>query len=219
MSETIDENYGTAPKHAAIYTQWTDQKGEARIDFEPELALAALLMNEVIFLNDHWWHKNLPDNVRKMFSVNVNCNDVFAWGCADAEECTYGELQEVYDHWHKDPSWGGAVWCIKKRGEMPQRPVEKRITDGGIWDLSSMMLKPNYYDGVGGVIARRKYEMYVSWAKQVGRKPFAFVAAWWDGWKEYVETNPEWNSPQWKAEDDAAIARWKQENGYMSVEP
>ena len=55
------------------------------------------------------------------------------------------ELRELYDHWEKDPSWGPAVWCCKKRNEMPQKPVYDMIQAAGIWDLESMYLKPNQY--------------------------------------------------------------------------
>ena len=118
---------------------------EIEIMFEPAQALARLLAEQVIFLNDHWWCDDWPADAKKMTSLNVNCNDVFAWACAEGEEMLYSELRDLYDHWEKDPSWGPAVWCCKKRNEMPQKPVYDMIQAAGIWDLESMHLKPNRY--------------------------------------------------------------------------
>ena len=56
------------------------------------------------------------------------------------------ELQDLYDHWEKDKEWGPAVWCIKKRKQLPQRPVLEAIERAGIWDLRSLGLGENYYD-------------------------------------------------------------------------
>ena len=84
-----------------------------------------------------------PETAVNTFSINVNCNDVFAWASADAEEMFYEDLEDVYTHWEKDPSWGPAVWCIKKRNLMPQRPVYEAIMKAGIWNLDEMNLRSN----------------------------------------------------------------------------
>lgn len=123
--------------------------------FEASFALARLLAEEVVFLNSHWYRDDWPDDAKKYINVLVLCNDIFAWGCADAEDILYSEIKDFYDHWAKDPVWGGAVWCIKKRGEMPQYPVAEYINKAGIWDLSSMNLKENFYDA-------KCRELYVS---------------------------------------------------------
>lgn len=116
---------------------------EKEMVFEKSKALAWLLNNEIVFLNNHWWMKDWPEEARKRTSINVNCNDVFMWACAEAEPLNYEDIQDLYDHVVKDPCWGSAVWCIKKRNMMPQRPVRKAIEKAGIWDLSSMNLKDN----------------------------------------------------------------------------
>ncbi len=93
-----------------------------------EYKLAHLLINDVIFCNNGWFFESWQvDHV----SLHVNCNDVFAWGCADSEDIKYSEIPELYDMWLKDPLWGSTVWCIKKRKIMPQKPVES--SKG--WDL------------------------------------------------------------------------------------
>lgn len=127
---------------------WTssDRSFPAKDQFEKELALAALLANEVIFLNDHWWMKDWPEEAQKTTSLNVNCNDVFAWGCADAESCTIHDLPDIYRMWRKDPQWGAAVWCMKKRNQMPQPPLERMIRVAGIWSFEELGLAPNTLD-------------------------------------------------------------------------
>jgi hypothetical protein len=157
----------TSVTHEDVYwtMEWGDKPDE--IVFEKEQALALLLINEVVFLNSYWWkykklgkwiqdEKRCEMHVRedatwseeesKIISLNVNCNDVFAWGCADAEELLYSEIQDLYDHWVKDPNWGAAVWCMKKRNELPQAPVYNMIQKSGIWDLDSMGLGKNEYN-------------------------------------------------------------------------
>lgn len=116
---------------------------EKEMKFDENLALAMLLNNEIVFLNSHWWMDKWPEGARNSIGVYCNCNDVFAWACADAEEVLYDELQDLYDHYLKDEGWGPAVWCIKKRKMMPQRPVRQAIEKEGIWDLSLMGLADN----------------------------------------------------------------------------
>lgn len=108
--------------------------------------IAILLLEHKIHINNHWWEEDRSEEYKQSFYVGVNCNDVFAWGCADCEEITYKELPDLWEHYKQDPLWGCDVWCIKKRNELPQKPVYKDIMSKGIWDLDSMGLEPNYYD-------------------------------------------------------------------------
>lgn len=184
-------------------------------EFVEEQALALMLANEVIFLNDHQWEKEWPETARKTTSLNVGCNDVFAWGCADAEELPYREIENLYKLWRKEPYWGAAMWCMIQRKQMPQRPVEKYIRATGIWDLDAFQkehgLNANYYDGISGVLADKKYDAYKAWA---GAKALPFDAKWWDGWKEYTAAHPDWHSPEWKADEERLMKEWRNANGH-----
>lgn len=133
--------------------EWTMTWGDAHPDkppteqiFEEGAALSHLLLNDVVFLNALWWEKDCPEHVQKAIAVSVNCNDIFAWGCADAEGLPYSEIENLYRMWQKDPEWGPAVWCMLKRKEMPQEPVEKLVREGGIWNLESLNLNANVTD-------------------------------------------------------------------------
>lgn len=124
-------------------------KPDMEPQFEENYALAILLISEVVFINDHWWKKQhgWPEDACKRPSINVNTNDVLAWGCADAIEMDYDDLEDVYTHWEKDPAWGTAVWYCKKLNMMPQKPVADSIRKMGIWDIDNMGLEKNPTDG------------------------------------------------------------------------
>ncbi len=110
---------------------------------EKEVALSVLLLSEKVFLNSFHWEDSWPKDAKNSIAVCVNCNDVFAWACADAEICEYKELEDLFNHFEKDSEWGTAVWCIKKRNIMPQEPVYDAIMKSGIWDLNEMGLREN----------------------------------------------------------------------------
>lgn len=193
-------------------------KPDKELILEPTGVLTILLLNEVIHTNSHHWKKDWPEDAQKAIYFGVNCNDVFAWGCADSEELQYHEIKPLYKLWKKDPYWGPAIWCMTKRKEMPQRPVGLSIRSARIWDLDALKvehgLRSNHYDGVSLVIARRKYDAYCAWEQANGREPRPFDTQWWDGWKEYTAANPDWYNEAWKAADEAACAQWRLENGF-----
>lgn len=116
------------------------------VEFEEEKALALMLINDVIFINSHWWEEEWPERARGTISLNVNCNDVFAWGCSDAEALPHAEIENLYRAWRKDPHWGAAIWCMLQRKQMPQKPVEAAIRKAGVWDLDSLNLNKNTMD-------------------------------------------------------------------------
>jgi hypothetical protein len=115
-------------------------------ELDVDIALAHLLINNIIFTNSYWAKKEWNKEDKDLIAVCVICNDIFAWGCADAEELPYDEIENLYEHWVKDPSWGSAVWCIKRRNELPQKPVYDMIMEEGIWDLDKLNLDKNKYD-------------------------------------------------------------------------
>ena len=195
-------------------------KPETEQVFEETGALALLLINDVLHLNSHHWEDAWPREARGTLFMGVDCSDVFAWGCSDSEGAGHADIEAVYRHWIRDRVWGPAVWCMIKRREMPQRPVEKRIRDAGIWDLDALRvehgLRANHYDGVSGVWAGHKYLAYSAWERAGGREPLPFDAKWWDGWRLFTAANPDWSDAAWKAEDDRLLAQWKAENGFAA---
>ena len=102
---------------------------------EAEDYLKYLLCEGVLIVNNGWWNKSWPED---HITIAVECNDVFAWGCADAEELLYSELEEVAKAHIKDPVWGIAAWCIKKRKQRPQKPVEVDMRAAG-YDIDKLI--------------------------------------------------------------------------------
>ena len=150
--ETYKEIYEhkiTEDNDEGLLVKWS-YKGKE--EFSNEAALTVLLLERQIFLNSNWYMDDWPEDAQKMTSLNVNCNDVFAWGCADAEDVEFKELKDLFEHYIKDPGWGTAVWCIKRRGYLPQKPVYEAIQKNGIWNLDEMGLK----DGVDGCLDKMK---------------------------------------------------------------
>lgn len=186
--------------------------------FEESMALALLLMNEVIFLDDHWFMGTWPEDAKKTTSLNVNCNDVFVWGCADAEEIRFAQLEELYRLWLEFPDWGPAVWCCLNRKEMPQKPVTDAMRKSGI-DIKARVKavqgRVNYYDGVSAVISEMKYEAYQSWMHSKGEDPIPRKGLWWNGWREFAQANPDWYSEEWKSAEKKAIHQWRVDNGFV----
>ena len=97
--------------------------------------LAALMIADAVFLNAHWWKKDWPQDAQKTTALCVNCSDVFAWASADAEGLLYDEIEGLYDEWLASREWGAVIWCVKKRGRNPQKPVMDAMTRAGVWPI------------------------------------------------------------------------------------
>lgn len=134
--------FGVPPSPAAIIWCFHSLKGPQEI-FEKELAVAYLLMHEVVFINSAWYEKEWPKEARNSARLLCNCSDVFAWACSDAEAVEMGDIRAIYEHHRKDPAYGVSVWACKKRNKMPQPPLANLIKKAGLWDLDAMGLEPN----------------------------------------------------------------------------
>lgn len=95
---------------------------------EPEEMIAYMLIEGVLFTNNGHWDQKWP---KDKTTLHVNCNDVFAWGCADAEDISYSEIPELFNMFKKDEYYGPTMWCIKKRKQMPQKPLADRMIAAG----------------------------------------------------------------------------------------
>lgn len=61
--------------------------------------------------------------------LGVNCNDVFYWACADAEDITVEELGDLTACLKLSPKYGIMLWCCRKRKMRPQSPWYERFSD------------------------------------------------------------------------------------------
>jgi hypothetical protein len=116
-------------------------------DNNEELALAVLLANQVVFLNNA--KLSVPNSDVWNTVVYVNCNDVFLWACADAEPISNSdgdegsEIIELYKLFKENPMHGPTKWVCKKRNLQPQKPLKQMMIKDGYWDSELESLTAN----------------------------------------------------------------------------
>lgn len=111
-----------------------------------EEVLSILLHEGILFCNSREFIDPWSQEKESTVVLFVLCNDLFAWGCADAESFTTTDILPLYKHYLTHKTWGSAKWCCIKRNEKPQRPVEKLMREAGVWDEVMESLPPNHYD-------------------------------------------------------------------------
>lgn len=206
----------------AVEYVFNNGEGKMGTTFRSEIALAALLLADVVSISDHWWRHDMPEGAKKFIAICVDTSDVFAWGVSSAEEIVIDQIEVVYRYWVKDPTNGIAVWAAIMHKILPQASVEKSIRKAGIWDLDALTaehgLRANYYDGTNKIVNDLKKETYVAWCASTGRDPIPTdTRVWWhDGWLEFVASNPSWPDEAWRARSAEAQERWMVDNGYRN---
>ena len=68
------------------------------------------------------------------FSLYLNCNDVFFWGCADTEVIQPSDIEDLFEWWIQDEKWGEIKFACKKRNMQPQIPIVEDIKKDGKWE-------------------------------------------------------------------------------------
>lgn len=173
--------------------------------FEKSHAIAAMLADEVI------WYSN--------GSLYANCNDIFAWATADAEEFAEKDVITMFKMYHKDRSWGIGLWVAIQRKEMPQDAVCESIKKSGLWNLEEFAkehsLRPNFYSNYGRIVSTHKHELCNAWRATQGLEPVVYDKHWWtNGWTGFQAANPDWNTPEVQKETDRRLKEWKRESGW-----
>jgi hypothetical protein len=103
-------------------------------------AVSTLLREDVLFIGEG------RSRGEETVGVFVGANDVFAWGCADAECLPYGEIAGLFKAWHGDKEWGVIKWLCRRRNQRPQGPVEKEMREAGVWDEGMEAIGANTMD-------------------------------------------------------------------------
>lgn len=109
------------------------------------LAIAAMLKTSgLLFLSgDAGPFFGIEKQDEKPTEIFVNCNDLFAWGSADAEPLPHDKIGEFFKAWKDGKS---DHWCCKQRGYQPQRPIRNRMRKEGTWDAEMQALPKNMDD-------------------------------------------------------------------------
>ena len=112
-----------------------------------EEMLAKLLQEGILFCNSRKY-LDLDDKTvnPETIVLFVNCNDVFAWGCADAESLTLEELPGLFKLFEVCDITASTIWVCKKRKEKPQAPVVDWLKEHNGWDAELEALPENQYD-------------------------------------------------------------------------
>ena len=125
-------------------------KDKEEIYFDEDEAILQLLAEGILFCNyrTHSSDDKKLTNDGKTIVLFLNCNDVFAWACADAEDVSsIEELKSLYDYCEKYGAWqGSTIWVCMKRKQKPQRPLEKLLKDNNAWPIEIDELPDNKYD-------------------------------------------------------------------------
>ncbi|MGN6108964.1 MAG: hypothetical protein ACTHU0_27910 [Kofleriaceae bacterium] len=110
--------------------------GQLEDVFNHDMALAHLLLNQVVFMSNHWWEQTWPDVARQAATAVVNCSDTFACAGSDAEALPFGEIEPLYRLWRSDPMWGSTAWVVRHRRIRPIPQIESALRRAG-YDVDS----------------------------------------------------------------------------------
>jgi hypothetical protein len=120
-------------------------KDESVLGYIEEDILAYLLKEDVAFVNSREYlcidgETKQPETL----VIFVNCNDIWAWACAEGLEITLDELPELCEMYMKDSGWGAIKWACKKRNMRPQKPIRDDMKKDNAWCDMMESLDPNY---------------------------------------------------------------------------
>jgi len=108
-----------------------------------EKLLEYLLKKRLVFCNSRHYLCLDGSKQPKTTVIFANCNDVFEWGCADAETITIDEFPELYRLHEENKRWGAMKWVCKKRNLQPQKPIVIDMKKDGYWDKELESLEKN----------------------------------------------------------------------------
>ena len=139
LTYELSELMGTA--------RWTVSGEPKESDWcDEDRMLAHLLLNDVAWTREAFTIINKDSQYEHShdgLTAYVNCNDLFFWGCADAEPLRHEDIKEVFLMWHNDRKWGVLKWCCAKRNVQPQRPIRRDMVKDGAWDDAMAGLPKN----------------------------------------------------------------------------
>jgi hypothetical protein len=113
--------------------------------FDEDTALAEMLAEGSLFSNssDYYYEGKKGGHTVVLF---VLCNDIFAWGYADAEDLPEDQIEVLYNMWKASPTFGPIKWCCQRRQMKPQPPVQEWMKRAGEWDEEMEKLPANPFE-------------------------------------------------------------------------
>lgn len=116
--------------------EWRFEVPEKNIDkmmLEEGMALALLLINDVVMVGGFTRPLNPPPDWAPAITIAAKCSDTFGYACADAEDVPQTEIEPLYRWFRKDPVYGPIMWCITRRKCLPIQPVLESLKARGLW--------------------------------------------------------------------------------------
>ena len=105
----------------------------------PNDYLLHLLAEGEVHVNNGWWFENEGVSWPKdAISVHLNCNDTFAFSCADSEDIRFSDLKPLFELYRAHPVFGTTAWAIAKRGQFPIHPLRVKMEEAG-WDVEGLV--------------------------------------------------------------------------------
>ena len=133
--------------------RFTTSNGERVEEVMEDVFVADMLEDEQVFLLHA---KDSSGNL--VYGVFLNCNDIFAWACADAEPISVKNIKGLVQEVIKDVKNGSIYWACKQRNEKPQYAVAQSMRQKGTWTEEMEALPPNGYDIRSAELARKRRE-------------------------------------------------------------
>ena len=126
-------------------TPFYDIDGEEHCD--EAMALSEMLANGgLLFVASKcgpFFEPSDKDKDTEAASIWVNCNDQWAWACADAEPLPEHEIGLFYKCWKSGNKYATTLWSCKRRNMQPQLPIRADIRKAGLWGPEWECLEKN----------------------------------------------------------------------------
>lgn len=117
------------------------------VEEDHDLMLSILLARGIVFSREGYTTINRGSKYEASgegTALFVNTNDVFAWGCADAQDLPHEEIPKLFMHYHQSGADGVIAWACYKNNMQPQKAVKIDMVKAGTWNESLEALPPNY---------------------------------------------------------------------------
>lgn len=120
---------------------YTSSDGKEHI--KENKAIAFLLDKHVLFANTRKYVELDGEEMPYTIVLFLNCNDLFGWGVADAEEIKCSDIINLYKAYFEPD--GLDRWVCFKRNMKPQKAVIENMKKSGTWDDKMENLPENAY--------------------------------------------------------------------------
>lgn len=104
--------------------------------FDKEFALIELILGDCVFIGrgDTPFFEAGEGEAPSPLAIWFNCNDLWAWACADAEIMNYEDIEGYYIAMCDPRPFAITKWICKKFGRRPMPEIIRDMQRDGVWD-------------------------------------------------------------------------------------